>query len=141
MLPSLDAGAAYRAERVGRFHSGGEAFLHFFHPRFALGTLPVSLAFGVPLFHSEHLAPSLPINADGYKHRSRADHGILSHFLIPRVDNQVGIFAIELLVEPTYRARAKTVPQSSSLIALTFLVDTPWTNIFVSAATSAFSLR
>ncbi len=73
-------------------------------------------------FHSEHLAPSLPINTNGHKHRARADHCVLPHFLIPRVDNQIGIFAlqlpagkapefpIELLVEPTYRARAKAVP-------------------------------
>jgi hypothetical protein len=31
-------------------------------------TLPVSH------FHSDYLAPALPINVDGYKHRSRADH-------------------------------------------------------------------
>jgi hypothetical protein len=45
-------------------------------------------------------------------------------------------FFIELLVASTYRARAKTVPTSSSLIALTFRVDTPWMYISVSAATS-----
>jgi hypothetical protein len=47
---------------------------------------------------------------------------LLAHFLIPRIEDQVGIFAVELptgkapeflaelLVESTYRARAKTVP-------------------------------
>jgi hypothetical protein len=35
----------------------------------------------------------------------------------------------------------KLRPQSSSLIALTFRVDTPWMYISVKAATKAFSLR
>jgi hypothetical protein len=35
----------------------------------------------------------------------------------------------------------KLCPQSSSLIALTFRVDTPWMYISVKAATKAFSLR
>ena len=33
----------------------------------------------------------------------------------------------------TVDGRGLPVPQSSSLIALTFLVDTPWTDIFVSS--------
>jgi hypothetical protein len=38
-------------------------------------------------------------------------------------------------------AAEKLWPQSSSVIALTFLVDAPWTYISASAATSAFSER
>ena len=70
--------------------------------------------------HSEHLAPAFPVNADGHKHCSGSNHGVLPHLLIPCVQDQVGIFAvklstakasqflIELLVEPTDRTRAKT---------------------------------
>src|SRR6476619_5708274 len=72
--------------------------------------------------HAEHLTSAIPINPDGHKHRSRADHCVLPHFLIPRVEDQIGIltlelstgkapeFLVEFLVEPTYCARAKTVP-------------------------------
>ena len=56
----------------------------------ACGTLPVGH------LHAEHLAPAIPINADGHKHRSRADHCVLPHFLIPRVEDQIGILALEL---------------------------------------------
>jgi hypothetical protein len=75
-------------------------------------------------FYSEHLAPALPINADSHKDRARTDHCI--HFLIPRVRDQVGIFAVQLprgkapeflmqlLFKPTYRARAETVPTEFS---------------------------
>ena len=88
--------------------------------------------------HAEHLAPALPIDPDGHEHRSRADHSILPHFLIPRIDDQIGIlaiefaagkasqFLIELLVDPLIALALKLCPQSSSLIALTFRVDTPW---------------
>ena len=31
---------------------------------------PTRRALPIGHFHSEHLAPTLPINADGYKHRS-----------------------------------------------------------------------
>ena len=80
------------------------------------GTLPVGH------LHSEHLAPALPINADGHQYRSRTDYRALSELLIPRVENQIRILALELptgktlellvqlLVESTDRARAKTVP-------------------------------
>jgi hypothetical protein len=63
-----------------------------------------------------------------------------------RVENQIRIFAVqfpagkaseffvELLVEPTNGARAKTVPASSSLIALIFRVDTPRMYISVKPA-------
>src|SRR6476660_2914596 len=82
----------------------------------ACGTLPVGH------LHAEHLTSAIPINADGHKHRSRANHCVLPHFLIPRVEDQIGIltlelstakapeFLVEFLVEPTYCARAKTVP-------------------------------
>ena len=71
--------------------------------------------------HAEHLTSALPINPDGHKHRSRADHCVLPHFLIPRVEDQIGIltlelstgkapeFLVELLIESTYCTRAKTV--------------------------------
>ena len=47
---------------------------------------------------------------------------------------------VEFLVESTHRA-LEMCPQSSSLIALTSRVDTPWMYISVKAATSAFSLK
>jgi hypothetical protein len=68
--------------------------------------------------HSEHPAPAFPIDSDGHEHCSGSDHGVLPHFLIPHVQDQIGIFTvklsaakvpqflIELLVEPTYRTRA-----------------------------------
>ncbi len=72
-------------------------------------------------FHAEHLAPAFPIDSDGYEHCSGSDHGVLPHFLIPRVQDQIGIFTVklsaakapqflvELLIEAAYRTRAKTV--------------------------------
>jgi hypothetical protein len=67
-------------------------------------------------------APALSINADCHKHCSRADYRVLAYLLIPRVQDQIRILALEfpagktpellikLLVEPADRARAKTVP-------------------------------
>src|SRR5215207_2126015 len=84
--------------------------------------LPARGTFPVGHFHSEHLAPTLPINANGDKNRPGTDHSVLTHFLIARIQNQIGILAIqfstgkapellvELLVEGAYRAGAKTVP-------------------------------
>ena len=84
--------------------------------------LPTGSTLPIGHLYAEHLAPAFPIDADGHKHRSRADHCVLPHFLIPRVEDQIGILAIELatgkapeflvelLVESTYRTRAKTVP-------------------------------
>src|SRR6478752_8569661 len=81
----------------------------------ACGTLPVGH------LHAEHLTSAIPINADAHKHRSRADHCVLPHFLIPGVEDQIGIltielstgkapeFLVELLIESTYCTRAKTV--------------------------------
>jgi hypothetical protein len=82
----------------------------------APGALPVGH------FHAEDLAASLPINSDGHQDRPGADDSVLAHLLIPRVEDQVGILAVqfptgkapkffvELLVESTDRACAKTVP-------------------------------
>ena len=88
---------------------------------------PAGRALPVGHLHAEHLAPSLPINADGHQHRSGADDSVLAHLLIARVEDQVGIlalqfptgkapeFLVQLLVESTDRAGAKTV--SAKLLA------------------------
>ena len=44
-------------------------------------------ALAIGHLHAEHLAPALPINADGQQHRSRADHRVLAQLLIARVDD------------------------------------------------------
>ena len=59
--------------------------------------------------HAEHLTSAIPINADGHKHRSRANHCVLPHFLIPRVEDQIGIFTLEL-------STAKAPSSSSSFL-------------------------
>src|SRR4249920_629375 len=55
---------------------------------------PAGRALAIGHLHAEHLAPALPINADGQQHRSRADHRVLSELLIPRVYNQIGILTL-----------------------------------------------
>ena len=111
------------------------------------GTLPVGH------LYTEHLAPAFPLDADGHEHRSRADHSIFPHFLIPRIEDHIGILAIELaagkatqllvelLVDLTDRTRAKTVPAEFLADRFDFRVETPWIYICVKAATNAFSLR
>jgi len=83
---------------------------------------PARRTFPIGHLHSEHLAPALPINADGHKHRAGANHRVLAHLLIAGVQDQIGIFTVklptretpelrvQLLIESTDRACAKTVP-------------------------------
>ena len=46
---------------------------------------------------------------------------------------------VQLLVEPTFALALKLCPQSSSLIALTFRVDTPWMYISRTGKTAPMS--
>ena len=58
--------------------------------------LPACGALPIGYLHAEHLAPAFPIDSDGYEHCSGSDHGVLPHFLIPRVQDQIGIFTVKL---------------------------------------------
>jgi hypothetical protein len=105
-------------------------------------------------FHAEDPTPAFPIDSDSHQHGPRTDHSVLAQLLITRINNQIGIltlelapgkppkFGIQLLIDlPLIALALKLCPQSSLLIACTFRVETPWMYIWVSAATSAFSLR
>jgi hypothetical protein len=90
---------------------------------------------------------------DSHKHCPRADHPVLAELFIAGVDDQIGIFVVELapseasqfsiqsLIDLANRARTKTVPAELFADCLDFPGRYPWMYIWVKAATKAFSLR
>jgi hypothetical protein len=53
--------------------------------------LPTRLAFPVRKLHRQHTAPAVPIDPDPYQHGTGSDNPFFPDFLIPSIQNQVGI--------------------------------------------------
>jgi hypothetical protein len=95
---------------------------------------PAGGALAAGQFDAEDAAAAFPVDPDGHKHGPAADDAVFADLLVAGVEDQVGVFAFEALALNSW-------PQSSSLMALTFRVETPCTYISTRAATRAFSLR
>src|SRR3546814_1471817 len=88
-----------------------------------------------------YLPPAVPVDADRYQHRLASNHAAFAHFLVAGIKDQIRErlveaalgkgrqAAIELLVDRRDRRGQKAWPHSSSVIALTLRVETPWTYI------------
>jgi hypothetical protein len=92
----------------------------------------------LPESPGQHLAPPLPVHADRDQDSLTHDDTSLAHFLVARIENEIGI----RLLQPSLARRAFSPassvlliwlideaenewPTSSSIICLTFLVETP----------------
>jgi hypothetical protein len=62
---------------------------------------PTGRALPVSHLHAKHLTPSLPVDPDGHQHGSGANHSILPQLFIARINDQVGILALELTPSET----------------------------------------
>jgi hypothetical protein len=60
------------------------------------GTLPTRRTLPIGHLHAQHLAPAFPINPNGHQHGPGADHSVFPQLFIARIDNQIGIFALQL---------------------------------------------
>jgi len=127
---------------------------------------PGRAALAVGQFDRENAAAPVPADADRQQHRLAANHPGLAHALVACVHDQVRAGIVQpparkpcqLLVEldvdradrrgreavAAQRAAPSGAPTAGlgarrAVMALTLRVDTPWTYISASAATSAFS--
>lgn len=107
----------------------------------------------MPISTARDLPPAVPVDADGDQHRLAPDGAGLPDLLVEGVEDQVGkgflcgrqekacrLSSRRLLIAGIDEAE-KAWPHSSSVIAFTLRVGTPYTYISASVATSARSKR